>query len=130
MKTTLIIFLGLVLYGQKNLQAQTIVKEGIIWSNASCGTENFFLDSYFIKFEGEKLINDTLYKQIYRSDDELHTEWYKYGAIREDSLKRVFLYENGAEKLLYDFSLEVGDSIENDFGGLTAYVINTEIPKT
>ena len=126
MKTLMIILFFAFITAPNYLEAQILVKENRIWSTASCGTENYYWESNYIKFEGDTTINDTLFKKVYNSDDELHSEWHKYGAIREDSLKRVFLFENGAEKLLYDFSLQVGDSVESDFGGLTAYVINTE----
>jgi hypothetical protein len=52
---------------------------------------------------------------IYRSDDEYQDRWYRYGAIREDSLKRVFIHRDGQQKLLYDFGLELGDSIKNSW---------------
>jgi hypothetical protein len=49
-----------------------------------------------------------------RSDDSLHSNWYVKGFIREDvTSQKVYLYDvyNQVDILLYDFSLETGDSI-------------------
>jgi len=94
------------------------------------GTEkwNYWMDSHWIKFEGDSIINDTLFKVIYRSDKEFHDRWYRYGAIREDTLKRVFIHRNGQQHLLYDFNLEVGDSLKNRWD-IYVYVIGIDSVK-
>lgn len=90
-----------------------------MWSNTWIGTDfgwpyGVQYQSYFIKFEGDTLINDMIYKNILRSDDENHTNWYRYGAIREDSSQKVYTYDTNdqpGEVLLYDFGVEIGDTM-------------------
>jgi hypothetical protein len=95
------------------ISAQTLVKENRLWSNTMYGTEleKFYQDTHWIKFFGDTIINDTVFKVIYRSNDEFHDTWYRYGAIREDSSKKIFIHQNSHQSLLYDFNLKVGDSI-------------------
>lgn len=102
------------------LSAQTFVSENKMWSNTWIGTDfgwpyGVQYQSYYIKFKGDTLINDMIYKNILRSDDENHTNWYSYGAIREDSTKKVYTYNTNdqpGDVLLYDFGVDVGDTIE------------------
>src|SRR4030042_1013555 len=95
------------------ISAQTLVKENRFWSNTMYGTEleKFYQDTHWIKFFGDTIINDTVFKVIYRSNDEFHNSWYRYGAIREDSSQKIFIHQNSPQSLLYDFNLKVGDSI-------------------
>jgi hypothetical protein len=99
---------------------QVLVSESKLWSNLEYGTEqpeNQNYQTFWIKFEGDSLIHDTIYKKVFRSDDSLHATWISYGFIREDSSKRVYIYgvpkynTSSQEELLYDFSLKKGDSI-------------------
>jgi hypothetical protein len=110
-----------------NLKAQTLVKENRLWSNSMFGTEreNFWQNSNWIKFEGDTTINETVFKKIFRSDDEFHENWYCDGAIREDSIKKVFIHKENKESLLYDFNLNIGDSIINYYGHYL-YVIKVD----
>jgi hypothetical protein len=114
------------LFSVNLLYAQTLVKENRVWSNSMYGTErpNAWQNSNWIKFEGESTINDTVYKNIYRSDNEFRENWYHHGFIREDSTKKVFIRQNNRESLLYDFNLNVGDSI---FAGFNEYFFVTNI---
>ncbi len=78
--------------------------------------------SYYIredvKFycEGDTIINDTLYNKLYYRGVARYPEWAKrqlsgyYGPIRNDTLKRQVWFGN---MLLYDFNLQVGDSIRS-----------------
>jgi hypothetical protein len=102
--------------------AQVLVRESKLWSNLEYGTErpedqNYH--SYWIKFEGDSLVHDTLYKKVSRSDDSLHINWISYGFMREDSFKRVYALDvprvnyTSNEELIYDFNLEKDDSINS-----------------
>jgi len=76
--------------------------------------------SYYIredvKFycQGDTVINDTLYAQLYYRGVARYPEWAKrnlsgyYGPIRNDTLKRQVWLGN---HLLYDFNLKIGDTI-------------------
>ncbi len=101
-----------------SVSGQTLVKENRLWSNTLIGTESGSqYQSWWIRFNGDSVVSDTTYSIIYRSDSESHENWYKYGLIREDSSNKVFLRKNNYDYLLYDFNLEVGDSIRWPYGG-------------
>jgi hypothetical protein len=106
-------------------RAQVFVSESKLWSNLEYGTEQPAREnyhSYWIKFQGDSIIHDTLYKKMLRSDDSLHTNWVSYGFMREDSTKKVYAngvpnrYFPAGEVLLYDFNLKKGDSINIGWG--------------
>jgi hypothetical protein len=91
-----------------------LVLEEKIWSNTSIPSMPGEYRSYWIKFEGDTIINDLNYKKVLRANDPLHSEWNVKGFIREDvANQKVYLYNNYSQEdmLLYDFSLEQGDSI-------------------
>lgn len=96
-------------------KGQNLLQEGKLWSNTSIGTmPGSTYRSYFIKFMGDTTINGLGYKKIMKSDDPLHTKWTLNGCIREESITgKVFIFNGytGKDRLLYDFSLETGDSI-------------------
>lgn len=103
-----------------SLNGQVLVKENKLWSNTEKGSEGWCpYKSYFIKFSGDTTINGFEYKRILRCEDSLQVNWFVDGYIREDSLKKVFLYpisfnytvRPDIEVLIYDFNLELGDSI-------------------
>lgn len=80
--------------------------------------------SYYIKEEvkfycqGDTIINDTLYNKLYYKGVARYPDWARrelsgyYGAIRNDTLNRQVFWGN---LLLYDFNLQVGDSIKSIF---------------
>jgi hypothetical protein len=92
-----------------------LVQGGKLWSTTETGTENINnYRSYWIKFQGDTLINDLEYKKVLQVDDSLYSDWYVNGFIREDAAtQKVYLYDSysNEDMLLYDFSLEQGDSI-------------------
>ena len=96
-------------------QQNKLIREGKLWSNTTIGTlPNSEFQSYWVKFQGDTLINNLLYKKVMRSDDSLHSNWFVKRFIREDvASQKVYLYDvtSQLEMLLYDFSLETGDSI-------------------
>jgi len=97
-----------------SIHAQVIVKENKLWSNTSQGTSGPApYESYYIKFEEDTTINDLIYKKIWRCNDSLQSAWFLNGYIREDSTKKVFIYDEieNEDIVLYDFGLEEGDSI-------------------
>ncbi|MCK4664343.1 MAG: T9SS type A sorting domain-containing protein [Bacteroidales bacterium] len=108
------ILLLLIISINYNGNSQTLVKENKLWSNTEFGTEHDTpYKSYNIKFYNDTTINDLVYKKIWRSNDSLQTNWFQSGYIREDSTKKVYQYNKYYQKdeLLYDFGVEVGDSI-------------------
>jgi hypothetical protein len=69
--------------------------------------------TYYIKFEGETIIDGFAYKSIWRCDEEDQLNWNFYGYIREDNDHRVYLkppdYDEG---LIYDFGVSIGDTLQ------------------
>lgn len=102
-----------------------MVSESKLWSNLEYGSEqpdheNYH--SYWIKFQGDSIIHNTLYKKMFRSDDSLHMNWVSYGFMREDSSKKVYAYGiptnyfSASEVLLYDFNINKGDRLSIGLG--------------
>jgi hypothetical protein len=124
MRTILVSFIFMISVPFCN--SQILVKENRIWSNLEYGTEQpdqQFYHSYYIRFQGDTIIDNTTYKKVYRADDSLHMKWWSYGFTREDSTGKVYALQvrgtnyNDSETLIYDFSLIKGDSISNNDGG-------------
>ncbi len=113
-----------------NAQYFPLVKEGGIWRQ----TDSYIpimpgdlweVYRYQYKIDGDTTINGIDYKKLYSMNyDSLLVENINLlGAIREDSLKRVYYLDNNTahspigsnndstEILLYDFSLNVGDTL-------------------
>jgi len=78
----------------------------------------YFSVSYFkYWFEGDTIINSYQYKKVFKQTGNPianFDESVYYAALREDTIaERVYciVEEDGIERLLYDFSLNVGDTI-------------------
>ncbi len=71
------------------------------------------------KINGDTLINSILYKKMYSTDEETPQNWDLFGFMREDTTKKVWLkFDNDDEEyLMYDYSINPGDSIKVGFGG-------------
>jgi hypothetical protein len=69
--------------------------------------------SQFVRFTGDVTVNDTVYKQIWTSNDTLTEPWAASGLIREDAQKRVWDRSSGEwpEYLRYDFGALPGDTL-------------------
>jgi len=68
-------------------------------------------DTYFLKFNEDTTIGTYQYKKLIKSNDSLQVIWTDFGYIREDTNKRVYARLNDtSEVLIYDFSLNTGDS--------------------
>ncbi|MGQ0826992.1 MAG: T9SS type A sorting domain-containing protein [Bacteroidota bacterium] len=82
------------------------------------------------KMQGDTLINSLSYNKIYRSDyavsspyPSLGTYNYQFG-IRQDSvMKRVYAIfpSDNIDTLLYDFNLQVGDTLKNSYISLPSW---------
>ncbi|HEY3371380.1 MAG TPA: T9SS type A sorting domain-containing protein [Prolixibacteraceae bacterium] len=124
-KITLLLILMLPLLLCKG---QNLLQQGKLWSNTVLGhIPGSTYNSYFIKFMGDTILNGQGYKKIMRSDDALHAQWTLNGCIREESATgKVYLFNEytGKDRLLYDFSLEKGDSILIGDGKSYARVTN------
>ncbi len=65
------------------------------------------------KIEGDTLVDGVSYKVMYTTRNENLTGWSVCGVIRETEDKQVLYRRDGAsyDEILYDFSMEVGDTI-------------------
>lgn len=119
MKKLIISFLMTVVVFTSSAQAYTaLVDSNAIWSDfyASGYPPNYTsMVSTWIRFSGDTVINSKHYTRIFKSLDLQHLTWTEDGYIREDSIGRVYgiIGGSGTEELMYDFSLEVGDTFDS-----------------
>ncbi len=101
-------------------KSQSLVDTNFVWSeiNETYNYLDTIRQTKYIKFSGDTIIETKHYKKVMRSDDEFMTTWYHYDDyyIREDTSKKVFLYTNGEDKLIYDFGVNIGDTINLEYG--------------
>jgi hypothetical protein len=113
MKTLILAIM--IAFGSVKCFSQSLVRENKLWSNTEIGTETGSeRKSYWIKFQGDTIITNKTYKKIFKSNDKNHEKWFVLRFIREDSTKKVYESPNPelwGEFLLYDFNLDMGDSI-------------------
>jgi hypothetical protein len=111
MKRLFILSIGILIQALP-LSSQSLVLPERIWSNTNYAVvPGAPYNSNWIKFEGDTLIDDTIYMKVYRSEDEFQDSWDPHGAIREDDAEKVYRHMDDTKYLLYDFNLEKGDSI-------------------
>jgi len=156
MKKLLTILVSILLVGL-NLQMQPPVEyeyvpfptSNAIWSEVYYFTDDIWWEppSYerFTVNGEDTVINDIIYKKIYMFFDtffDINTAIY-VGALREDENKRVWLkmdspvhpnkpaqfYANVDEILLYDFSVNVGDTINSEYLNIHCHYVNIVVEK-
>ena len=102
------------------INKNTIVNNNSVWNILSIQVEdetgivNIPRHTTKIYFEGDSVVNDKAYKKVFNCTDD---EFCKYpsfaGLIREENLKTYYIFAGQAQEyLLYDFSVEVNDTIE------------------
>jgi hypothetical protein len=82
----------------------------LAWMVAECsGTSS-------IKFGDTTIINGKTYLKVYESPDSLQLNWEQIGYIYEDTALKTVYFRNFWEEdgLLYDFSLDVGETVYID----------------
>lgn len=97
------------------IKAQTyhpFIDTNKVWSVVE-GYSLFTYNTYYYKLKGDTTINNTAYKKMLSStDSNLVSSWQYIAALREDSLQRVYISQyNQPEKQLYNFNLQVGDTL-------------------
>lgn len=95
-----------------------LVKEGLIWSYCDVvkveGDEYNLYYSQF-NFSGDTIINNITYKQLFRRDCSSNV-WFYVASMREEDKKVHTVYAGQQqEKLIYNFGLVVGDSIQSPY---------------
>ena len=117
-----IILLVLLMAGMATMQAQQlepIIAEGKQWNVVLTYVPwppiNRVTDAY--KLEGDTVVDGTTYKKLLTTQSEQYDNWGLWGLLRETNERQVFSrkyrwnHTFESETLLYDFSIEPGDSI-------------------
>ena len=87
--------------------------------------------SYAYKFDGDSIINNLTYQKLYQTADENRTNWNFCGLLREDDNHKVYMRKNdGQDGILYDFSLELGDTVWFTYHQPNVYAVVTAIDMT
>jgi len=85
------------------------LEDGKVWNYTS---NNYFTGSHYnfkLFLEGDTVIHDVVYKKVYQDD----LSNYQYALCEKDNA--IYIYDQWCDKrprLLYDFSLNIGDVIE------------------
>jgi len=124
-------FIFIIVFVSTCIQVQSqnipLVKEGAIWRETIYAWESFypFTRQQYV-MQGDTIINNKEYKKVYETNfDSIITQRTYVGAMREDSLAKVFFirdpnshypvdmgyFNDSIEKILYDFTLQVGDTM-------------------
>lgn len=117
MKKTIFLITGLIsiisISGQNYFP---LVEENKEWNVLHVGYNWNFTDTIFTttsyKIEGDTVIGLNTYFKVYYSQEEYPVNWTYKGCVREDQDKKVYLHYWGDDYLIYDFGVEVGDTIE------------------
>ncbi len=109
-----------VLFFAFTTNAQTYIpmpfEDGMLWRTLTVTTSEAHIDDYTI--QGDTTLGTIAYKKAYRNSYTAGTTAYPnpFGLnfIRQDTIaKKVFLHISGSDSLLYDFSLQPGDTIHS-----------------
>lgn len=124
------LFIALTFFIYKNTNAQEYLPTALEGSRRVVAT--YYQDPVYVpipemisqweyKCSGDKIINDTLYKKVFKRNLKINTypyepisEYILFRYIRDDvENKKVYVrsLSGGPEVLLYDFSLEIGDYV-------------------
>ena len=128
MKRILLITITAIAF-QLALTAQNFVSPDKQWSVLAGGMPQSYSTEIFW-IEGDSVVDDMAYQKIWISMDSLQTQYYR-GLLREESNVVYYIQPGNSEGILYDFNLEIGDtiSIVNSFCWdafpLTVYDIDT-----
>lgn len=118
MKTLIALFLGLMISGLIYSQDYyPIVQENNEWNVLKVApTPGVPWDSAYwtmtYKFYGDTIISNQTYKKVYKSEEEIPVNWGYEGGIREEEQKVWYLLRYQSEEtLIYDFTLNIGDTV-------------------
>lgn len=105
--------LAIVTFGQ---DYYTLIEENKTWNVLSVAFQPPFDTSFSTityKASGDTIISSESYKKLYATSEENPENWSLWCFMREDMDKRVWLRMDSEddEFLMYDFSIDVGDSV-------------------
>jgi hypothetical protein len=85
-----------------------------VWSvlNVEYSPMGEFKSTHFFKFEDDTIIHDTLFYKIFESYDSTNSSWFFTEQFISENASKIFLRNiYGINRILYDFNLNVGDTI-------------------
>jgi hypothetical protein len=116
-----IIIAWILLLASVSLHAQTYIPfptNNTIWSQRH-GNGDTTPSYYYYGLAGkDSIINTLTYHELYQSVDTIFQASECVGGLREDSMRRVYFYDyaTGHERLLYNFMVQPGDTVDTDPG--------------
>jgi hypothetical protein len=121
------LMIGLFVYAQNNTTNNNyhpLVQEGKVWSVVFVMGDiwDYHFTTTQMVIWGDTIINDIQYKKMYASTKKypiFPQDWILNNFIREDENKKVWYKDKNSssvEKLYYDFSLEIGDTLPDSLG--------------
>jgi len=134
MKSTLILlflFLNIFCWGQQKMPVDeySLLDQSNRWSvledfeamHIHPNDPYSYLKSSWYKVGNDTSINSIIYKKLMQSTDPDHIKWKVSGHLRQAG-ERIYSLDGNREFLLYDFGLEVGDSISSAIYAGTNYI--------
>jgi hypothetical protein len=108
----------------RNDDYHPLVQEGKVWSVVFVTGDiwNYHFTTTQMAFFGDTTINGIPYKKMYASTKEypeFPQDWTLQNFMREDENKKVWFKDKNSssiEKLYYDFSVQVGDTLPDNLG--------------
>lgn len=83
----------------------------VIFNGGNPWDTSFYTQTF--KISGDTIVNNQVFKKIYKSEEEIPVNWVYEGSIREEDEKVWYVsHFNNEERLIYDFTLNVGDTME------------------
>jgi hypothetical protein len=122
----ILVLLSSLVHSQYNYQ---IVDTTKTWNTLQIGYGSFMVTycggTRTNVFHDEEVIGGNTFLDVWESYDSLNNLWDQVGLIREDSATgQVFFKGYGEPGLLYDFNLQIGDSVVIDNDYFRAYDIH------
>ncbi len=82
----------------------------VIFEGGNPWDTTFYTQTY--RIAGDTMINELAYKKVFISEEEIPVNWEYEGSIREEDEKVWYVsHFNNEEILIYDFTLNVGDTM-------------------
>ncbi|MBR5189326.1 MAG: T9SS type A sorting domain-containing protein, partial [Paludibacteraceae bacterium] len=84
----------------------------VVYTGADDGDDIETFHTYTERIEGDSILNGIIYKKLWEAYDANWENKRFLALIREDIIEqKIFAYNDGAEVLLYDLGVDVGDTI-------------------
>lgn len=121
---TTILICSFYLSNAQDYEYVPFVNEEVVWSYCDVvriGLNEYDLNYSQFNFSGDTIINDMAYKKLFKHDCSSDGLYY-VASMREESKKVYAVYSgNQQEKLIYNFDLTVGDSIQSPYDDMHYY---------